>query len=256
MRLRAGVLVGFTVAAAAAAIMLPAHPQPLAYHRFADGRSLWGIPNFCDVSSNAFFLVGGALGLWAATRAGTRFEARSERAPYGLFFLGMLLTSAGSAYYHWAPDNERLLWDRLPMMLAFMSLVAAQASDRLGRSVGLRALAPLLAVGAASVLFWYATERAGVGNLTPYAVLQAWAVLGVALLAALFRSRYTHGGSVAWTFAAYALAKVTESYDEAIFAALGFVSGHTLKHVLAALAGGFVCQMLLVRHARGTAPAG
>lgn len=79
--------------------------------------------------------------------------------------MGLLLTAAGSAYYHLLPDNERLFWDRLPMTIAFMSLIVAQIVDRISVRAGLALLAPMLLVGVASVVYWLATERAGAGTL-------------------------------------------------------------------------------------------
>jgi hypothetical protein len=132
--------------------------------------------------------------LVVVARPRTVFAAASERVPYAVFFVGMVLTAIGSAYYHLAPNNERLFWDRLPMVIAFMSLLAAQVVDRHDVRVGLALLPPLLLVGIASVLYWRTTERAGVGNVLPYAILQAYAV-GILLLIALSQpSRYTRGG--------------------------------------------------------------
>ena len=139
-------------------------PQPLSYHAFADCRAIWSIPNFFNVVSNLPFLVGGALGLALIWRGGGEFIDPREALPYLVFFLGALLTSFGSAYYHLAPDNPRLVWDRLPMTLGFAGLVSAAIAERVDPGSGLRALWPLLAVGAVTVIYWYATERAGRGQ--------------------------------------------------------------------------------------------
>jgi hypothetical protein len=244
---------GFTLACVVAALLLPAIPQPPGYHAFADDRTLFGIPNFFDVTSNAAFVIVGVMGLAATFGSRTRFGTSRERWPYGVFFLGILLTGFGSAYYHLAPDNERLFWDRLPMTVAFMGLVASQLSDRVGVRAGLASLAPLLLLGAASVIYWRATERIGAGNIVPYAVLQAYAVLVLVLIAWLTHSRYTLGHLLFWVFGWYVLSKVLEALDHEIFAAGGIVSGHTLKHLTAAAAA-FVVWRMLVR--RDVAPEG
>jgi hypothetical protein len=96
---------------------------------FADCRTIWSIPNFFNVFSNLPFLVGGAMGLTIIWKGGGSFIDPREQLPYLVFFLGALLTSAGSAYYHLAPENVRLVWDRLPMTLGFAGLVSA-AADR------------------------------------------------------------------------------------------------------------------------------
>lgn len=233
-----------TAAGLAAAFLLPAMPQPVAYHDFADQRTMLGIANFVDVASNTGFLLAGIAGLMVALGTRTVFEQPAERWPYAIFFLGMLLTAAGSAYYHLAPDNERLFWDRLPMTVAFMSLIAAQLVDRISVRGGLALLVPMLFVGAASVVYWLASERAGAGNVIPYGVLQGYAVVMLLLLTALYRSRYTRGADIYWVFGAYLAAKVFETLDDELLRLGDVVSGHSLKHLAAAFAGFIVCRML------------
>jgi hypothetical protein len=237
----------FTAVCLAAALWLPGMPQPLAYHDFADHRAYFGVANFLDVASNLAFLLAGAAGIAVSLRARTRFEQPGERIPYAIFFAGMLFTAAGSAYYHLAPDNARLFWDRLPMTIAFTSLVAAQIADRVSVRAGLGVLAPMLVAGVVSVVYWRATEHAGAGNVMPYGVLQAYAGLVLALLVALLPSRYTRGRDLWWVLAAYALAKVVEHFDHEVLARAGVVSGHTLEHLAAAAAGAVVCRMLALR---------
>ena len=247
MAKRTGYIIGFTLLSIAAAFLLPAMPQPAGYHDFADRRARFGIENVLDVVSNAGFLLAGIAGLVVVLRPRTRFEFAAERWPYGLFFLGVLLTAAGSAYYHLAPDNERLFWDRLPITIALMALIAAQVVDRVSVRAGLALLGPMLLAGAASALYWIATERAGAGNLVPYVIVQGYAVLILLAFTLLLPSRYTRGSDVYWVFAAYAIAKLMELFDRELFAVGNLVSGHTLKHLAAAVAGLVVCRMLLRR---------
>lgn len=251
-------LVGFTVLCVAVAFLWPAMPQWLEYHRFADRRALFGIANFLDVASNAGFVVAGVAGLVVVARQRTRFERNAERVPYAVLFVGLLLTAVGSAYYHLAPDNERLYWDRLPMTVGFMGLVAAQIADRVSLRAGLALIVPMLIVGAASVQYWIGTERAGVGNVVPYGVLQFYAVVVLLVIAWTHPSRYTRGDDIYWVFAAYVAAKLLELLDGPIFALGHLVSGHTLKHLAAAVAGLVVCRMLVLRTLRapGDVPAG
>ena len=86
-------------------------PQDTNYHLFADNRTLMAIPNFLDVASNLPFLIVGVLGL----RYLRREESGDHGLPWSAFFLGVSLVSIGSAYYHWNPTNQSLVWDRLPM---------------------------------------------------------------------------------------------------------------------------------------------
>jgi hypothetical protein len=244
------VVYGVKLAALLAAFLLPAIPQPADYHAFADRREALGIANLADVLSNLAFVGAGGAGLAAIATGRARFHASAERWPYVVFFAGVLLTGFGSAYYHLAPDNARLFWDRLPMTVAFMGLVSAQMVERIDVRKGLALLAPLVALGVLSVVYWRATERAGAGNVVPYAVLQATAVFVLLLLAILKPSRYTRGPDLYWVFLAYVLAKIFEALDREIFSLGGLVSGHTLKHLAAGAAAGVVVRMLLRRSVR------
>ena len=217
MSARTRYILAFTVLSVLAAFLLPAMPQPLAYHDFADHREMHGVANFLDVASNAAFVLAGLAGCWVVLRPRTVFASNAERWPYAVFFVGVVLTGLGSAYYHLVPDNERLFWDRLPMTIAFMSLVAAQVVDRIDARRGLALLLPMLVVGAASVLYWRATERAGAGNVMPYAVLQGYSVVILFLLALLQPSRYTRGSDVYWVFAGYVIAKLLETFDRQLY---------------------------------------
>ena len=237
-------VVAFTVLSVLAALLVPAMPQPLDYHDFADVRPMFGIPNFMDVVTNGAFVL---VGLVVVLRRRTAFETGAERWPYAVFFVGVVLTGLGSGYYHLAPDNERLFWDRLPMTIAFMSLLSAQVVDRMSVRAGLALLVPALLVGAATVFYWRATERAGAGNVIPYAVLQAYAVVVLFLLTRLHPSRYTRGTDLYWVFAGYVLAKVFETLDRPIFELGHAISGHSLKHVAAGAAALLLARMLRLR---------
>jgi hypothetical protein len=234
---RGWLLIGSLIACALAAVIVPGMPQPLSYHRFADYRAFWAIPNFLNVASNLPFLIAGGWGLGLILGGGGRFIEQRESLPYVVFFLGALLTAFGSAYYHLAPDNARLVWDRLPMTLGFAGLVSAAVAERADLRGGLRMLWPLLAMGALTVLYWYAGEEVGRGNVIPYGLYQGWSVLAIVLLIALFPAiRYSHGSFLVWAAVWYGLAKVFEMFDWQIYRLLGgSVSGHSIKHVLAAL---------------------
>jgi len=240
-------LVAFTVLCLLAALLVPALPQPLDYHQFADQRRLFGVENFFNVASNAGFLAVGVAGLAITLGPRARFEYASERVPYAVFFTGLILTALGSGWYHLAPDNERLFWDRLPMTIAFAGLMSSQLVDRVGVRPGLVSLPLLIVAGAAVVFYWRASERAGAGNVMPYAILQGYAVVVLLLLAILVPSRYTRGNDIFWVFAWYVLSKILEGEDAPVMAMGGMVSGHTLKHVAAAAAGLVACGMLMRR---------
>ena len=142
-------------------------PQDLAYHDFADKRGWLGIPNFGDVTSNVGFLVVGALALVTLIyRFKELFRTPADARPYLIFFVGVTLVSLGSGYYHWAPSNASLLWDRLPMSIAFMAISAAVVADRINTKAGNGwVLAVLLVLGLASLFYWDWTESLGRGDL-------------------------------------------------------------------------------------------
>ncbi len=243
------VLAAFTISLAVAAALLPRIPQPQSYHNFADQRGWLGIPNFGDVASNLLFVLSGAWGLIFLLRKSEqeRFIDPRERLAYLMVFLGLLLTALGSSYYHLDPENARLVWDRLPMTLAFMGLVSAMISERIDVPTGFYLLPLLLLIGTGSVLLWWYSEARGAGDLRPYAAVQLYAVLILPVLL-LLPPRYTRSGDFAVVFGFYVLAKIFETADRQIFSLdQHTVSGHTLKHLAAGAAGFWILRMLQKR---------
>ena len=223
---------GAVVAAIGAAFWLEPIAQDPGYHEFADRRTLLDIPNFWNVATNLPFLVIGLLGLsWRS-----RLLSEALRSHYTAFVVGGALVGVGSACYHWAPSTPTLVWDRLPMTVAFMALFAAVVQDRLSERLGLGLLWPLVAAGAATIAYWYWSETAGRGDLRPYAVVQFLPMLLIPLMLLLFRGTGLRDAWLWASFGAYVLAKFAEHFDTAVFVATGFLSGHSLKHLLAALA--------------------
>ena len=243
------VLAAFTISLAVAAALLPRIPQPQSYHNFADQRGWLGIPNFGDVASNLLFVLSGAWGLIFLLRKSEqeRFIDPRERLAYLMVFLGLLLTALGSSYYHLDPENARLVWDRLPMTLAFMGLVSAMISERIDVPTGFYLLPLLLLIGTGSVLLWWYSEARGAGDLRPYAAVQLYAVLILPVLL-LLPPRYTRSWDFAVVFGFYVLAKIFETADRQIFSLdQHTVSGHTLKHLAAGAAGFWILRMLQKR---------
>ena len=238
------------VAVAIAALLIPRTPQLLSYHEFADTRSWLHIPNFGDVVSNALFFAAGICGLvFLFVKSGQeRFLDARERWFYIFVFLGLLLTAVGSAYYHLAPDNERLVWDRLPMTIVFMPLVAAMVGERVNVRLGLYLLPVLMVIGIGSVLQWHWSEQRGAGDLRFYAAVQLYALLAL-LVALLLPPRYTRGSYLLVVAGLYVMAKICETEDSQIFSFGHLVSGHTLKHLVAGTAGFWILRMLQKRQA-------
>src|SRR5262249_859649 len=145
--------------------------------------------------------------------------------------LAIFLTGFGSSYYHWNPNDGTLFWDRLPMTLAFMAILAAVIEERVNQRVGAILLWPLLAIGVFSLLLWRWTPA-----LRPYLSAQFFACLTLRLLSLLPPPKYTGPFYCFIPAGFYALAKLLELYDHAVYSAGSILSGHTLKHLAAATA--------------------
>ncbi len=230
---RQGLLPLLIAGAIIAMLFVEPIPQDPAYHDFADRRRFLGAPNFLDVFSNIAFAIVGIIGLRTVSRCEDLGEAGLA---WRVFYAGVLLTAFGSGYYHLDPNNETLIWDRLPMTIAFMSFVAIVVGEYLSPQLGSRLLVPLLVVGAGSVFYWGWTESLGRGDLRAYALVQFLPMLLIPAMMVLHRGRSRLGPYIAGMIVFYIAAKLFEFFDAAIFAAGGIVSGHTLKHLAAAMA--------------------
>ena len=224
--------------------------QDAAYHNFADQSMLMGVPHFWNVLSNMPFIAVGFLGLWLLLRG--RFDiAPGDEPPFFVLFLGVVLTGFGSLYYHFEPTTERLLWDRLPMTFGFMALFAAVLGERFRPRLGLLLLGPMLLLGVGSVLYWHFSEQRGAGDLRPYATVQFYPLIVIALLVLFRPSPYTCGTDYLIALGWYAVAKVLETFDGQVYELIGGVGGHPLKHVAAACGALWLVKMLLVRERVG-----
>jgi hypothetical protein len=222
------------------AFLLPPFPQPPGYHDFADKRSWMFVPNGGDVMSNAMFLVIGLAGLLSMRHPAIRAMDRAARRAYGLMFVGLTLTAFGSGYYHWAPSDARLVWDRLPMTVVFMPLLAATCAERLHWRSDLP-LIVLTLLGMGSVVYWQLS-----GNLMPYLLAEAGAILLILLALLVLPTPWTGRWLFIPAFASYGIAFVGERLDRQIFQATGeIISGHTIKHIAAATTFFFILGMLL-----------
>jgi hypothetical protein len=196
------------------------------------------------VLSNAAFAVAGGLGLAAVRRR--RVPEPSARRAYLVFFAGAALTAFGSAYYHLAPDDARLLWDRIPMTMAFAGLLCAVVAERISPERSARILWPLVGAGIGSVAYWTIS-----GDLRPYVVVQFGSLVAVAALLATRPGPRPDTRFLAAGLALYAFAKALEHFDGEILAATGAVSGHTMKHMVAAAAIGIVAAEVAARDGAG-----
>ncbi len=212
--------------------LVPPLPQDPAYHAFADARTLFGITNALDVLSNLPFLVVGLYGVGIAIR-------RRAGAAWLTLFVGVTAVSAGSAWYHVAPDSGTLVWDRLPMTVGFMGLFTALLAEYVHPTLR-HALIPMVLLGAGSVFWWAATD-----DLRLYGWVQFMPLAVLPVLVWKYRPKYTHRQLLFAGLGAYVAAKVTEHFDALIFATFAdLLSGHTLKHLLAAAACLLLAEMI------------
>jgi hypothetical protein len=233
-----GVLMAFSVA-----LWGPYVPQHDHYHVFADQRTCLGLPCAMDVLTNLSFAMAG---IWGLLKCASARQLKGWTVRLGLvqlFFAGLLMTFAGSCYYHLQPDDSGLLWDRAGMAGAFAGLLGIAVADRISERAGAVMAALVVVGGLLSVNHWAHT-----GNLLPWAVVQGGGMLLVLLVA---RQRPVAGGwnlPLAAVIFLYVVAKLLELGDHVVYAATsGWVSGHSLKHLFAAAAA---LPVLWVMHNR------
>ncbi|XP_059313607.1 uncharacterized protein LOC132064590 [Lycium ferocissimum] len=225
-------------------IVTPAIPQSQEYHDFADQRNFLGIPNALNVVSNFPFLVIGLIGL-VLCHHGNYFKLSLQGELWGwtCFYIGVAAVAFGSSYYHLKPNDARLVWDRLPMTVAFTSIIGIFIIERIDERKGTLSLIPLLLAGVVSIMYWRFFD-----DLRPYGAVQFVPCLAIPLMAILLPPMYTHSTYWLWAAAFYLLAKVEEAADKPIYNwTHHIVSGHTLKHLCAAMVPVFLTLMLAKR---------
>jgi len=227
-------IVVIVIVAIIAAFSVDPIAQDPAYHDFADQRVVMNIPNFYNVVSNLPFVIIGVAGMRLVASGRVSGGLAELQSIYWTFFAGVFLTGFGSAYYHYHPSSQTLLWDRLPMTVAFMALFSAIVGEYISPRMALKLFVPLLLLGIISVVYWYITELNGNGDLRAYALVQFLPTLLIPLILWLFNSKL-NGNKYIWgILGAYTLSKLMEYFDAPIYYKLGIISGHTLKHLTAA----------------------
>ncbi|KAK9929255.1 hypothetical protein M0R45_026359 [Rubus argutus] len=244
-------------------LVTPAIPQSQAYHDFADQREFFrsipslslvtalycsvlfsGIPNTLNVVSNFPFLVVGLIGLILCYYGNyMKFSLQGELWGWTCFYIGVAAVGFGSTYYHLQPNDSTLVWDRLPMTIAFTSIIAIFIIERIDERKGTISIIPLLLAGVISILYWRFFD-----DLRPYALVQFLPCIAIPLMAILLPPMYTHSTYWLWAAGFYLLAKVEEAGDKVIYKwTYHIVSGHTLKHLCAAMVPVFLTLMLAKR---------
>ena len=222
---------------AAVFVAYPPIPQDPAYHNLADSRAFLHVPNFLNVVSNVAFLIVGVMGLALCFARRVEGAARS----WTLFFFGTLLVAFGSAYYHWNPNNETLVWDRLPMTIAFMALFAALIAEHIRPDIERTVLRVAVAVGIISVGWWHYSD-----DLRLYGWVQFGPLVAIVYMLIAYKGRYTHRAYLLAGLIFYALSKAFELGDSKIYSITDHaISGHSIKHLLAAVSA--YCVYLMLR---------
>lgn len=228
-------LISVSLVSAVALYFAKPIPQPAAFHRFADIRSLFSVANFWNVISNTVFFLIGITALQKLISNKLAIVPQIKTAYY-VFFIGVLLVAFGSAYYHYNPNNITLVWDRLPMTIAFMSLLSIALAEFVSVNIGRRGLIPFLIIGIFSIAYWLYGELYNNGDLRLYALVQFLPIVLLLLLLLFGKSNYNTQWGYWALFGAYIIAKLAEHFDAGIYKFSGeLMAGHLLKHLLSAL---------------------
>jgi len=224
-----------TLFAIVGVLFLPAIPQDINYHNFADKRNMFHLPNFWNVVSNVPYFVVGMMALYKLLILNRLQILQEAKATYVIFFIGVTLVSFGSGYYHLAPNNQTLVWDRLPMTIAFMALFSFVISEFLSLRLGKNLLFPLLFLGIGSVLYWFFGELENHGDLRAYVLVQFLPMIVMPLMFLFLKPSFSLVRGYWYLLICYLMAKVFEALDTQIYELLGFISGHSLKHIISAI---------------------
>lgn len=247
-------IIGVSILVIIVAAFMPPISQSPEYHLFADQRSILGIPNFLNVISNLSFLISGCAGILFLSnnmRNEQVFNDAIESIPYWILFFCVVAVGIGSALYHWIPNIDNLVWDRLPLAITLAALLSATLMERINVRIGLMALIPLIILALGSVIYWYWTELQNEGNLNFYGVMQFYSIILIIWISLRFPSPYAKANDIFLIITLYGSAKVTETLDLQIFKITGeLLSGHTLKHLLAGYAAYRIVLMLRKRETK------
>ncbi|WOH39064.1 hypothetical protein RI844_07530 [Thalassotalea fonticola] len=225
-------------------LLVPPLAQDQQYHQFADQQTMLSIPNALNVVSNVAFFIVGLIGLIALLNQPNKYCDQNVLPSYQLFFIGLMLTFIGSSYYHLEPNNFTLVFDRLSIAISFMALFTALFGELVSLKLANKMLLPLELLGIAGVIYWGISEHLSYGDMRFYLLTQYLPLILLPIMLIKYKWQYSHQSSCIFILLFYALAKITEVYDQPIMELTNGLSGHTIKHLLSALSGYWVYWLL------------
>ena len=228
-------------AAVIALLIIGPIPQDQEYHQFADNRMFFGIPNFFNVITNLPFGVTGFLGLMELKNA----QDKELKQIILFLFTGFLLLMAGSSYYHFSPNNNALIYDRIPISIIVTSFLSFIIYISINPSTVFKTLIILNIIGIGSVVYWATSEYLGKGDLRWYAMVQFFPIIAIPLIFYLYRPFFNANKEVTFTLLLFTIAKIMEQYDKEVFKlSAGTISGHSLKHLFMSVAAYEIVRLI------------
>ena len=213
--------------------------QDIHYHSFANDNSIFGIANGWNVLSNIGFILCGIFGFQLIVKHNIKSII------LWALFIGIFLTGFGSAYYHYNPNNQTLVWDRLPMTIVFTAFFAQLYSWYLSQKTAFYIWIVSLIIGIFSVSYWQYTESIGKGDLRLYAIVQFLPmILIVAILFIHSKENIFLWKPLSIAIIWYVIAKFLEHYDQTIFDFTRTIIGHQFKHITASIATFYIVLMV------------
>ncbi|KAK1312884.1 hypothetical protein QJS10_CPA07g01026 [Acorus calamus] len=228
-------------------LVTPRIPHSPSLHVFADMRNFLGVPNTLNVISNFPFLVVGVVGLVLCLHGNCfGISLKWEVWGWAFFYMGITAVAFGSSYYHLKPDDSRLLWDRLPMMIAITSLFSSFVIERMDERIGVTCLFSLHLVVLFSILY----ERI-FDDLRVYLMFHIIPCVAIPMMAFMLPPKYTHSRFWFWASGFYVLAKFEACIDKKMYQINHYtISGHSLEHLFLAMVPVILTMMLWFRNIR------
>ncbi len=213
--------------------------QDESYHHFADSISIIHIHNFWNVISNIGFVFTGLYGFTILKKY------QITTAINYVLFAGIMLTGIGSAYYHFAPNNTTLVWDRLPMTIVFTTFFAQLYSWYISSKTAMIIWISSLVLGIVSVFYWHYTESIHQGDLRLYAIVQYLPMLLLLVILAFHYKQFPFLlQPISMVILFYIIAKLFEHFDKTIFENTQCIGGHPFKHIAASIASLYIVKMV------------